>query len=170
MINLKRQNRGKARTRFGILLKPLKPRYQKILLKNYIISKNSTDDRFINCLFAIEDASIKVSHLQRPFVNPETQEISTYANIKKSYKILDWKCAFCKCDIKCKVDNFKTNNFTCSKCYTYYVKDNNRVSQSVLDSMLAFTEHYKKLIKENQRKFLKYIRKNEKKHNVLRRV
>lgn len=167
MINIKRQNRGKARTRFGILLKTLLPRYQRVLFKNPVISKNSGDDRFLLCIFKIEDSAIKVSHLQRPFVNPETREVSTYAQVKRSYKIIDWKCAYCKNLIKSKVDNFKIDNFTCTKCYTYYVKDVNNVSQSVLDSMLAFTEHYKKLIKENQKKFLKYIRKNEKKNSLL---
>lgn len=167
MINIKRQNRGKARTRFGILLKNLEPRYQRILLKNPIISKNSTDDRFLLCLFRIEDAAIKVSHLQRPFVNPETREVSTFSSVKKSFKILDWKCAYCKTDIKSSVDNFKPDNFTCKKCYTYYVKDVNKVGQSVLDSMVEFTEHYKNLLRENQRKFLKYIRKNEKTNSLL---
>jgi copper chaperone CopZ len=167
MINIKRQNRGKARTRFGILLRTLLPRYQRVLFKNPVISKNSSDDRFLLCVFKMEDSVIKVSHLQRPFVNPETREVSTYAHVKRSYKIIDWTCAYCKNPIKSKVDNFKIDNFTCTKCYTYYVKDVNNVSQSVLDSMLEFTEHYKQLIKENQKKFLKYIRKNEKKNSLL---
>lgn len=167
MIKLIRQKRGRAKTKYNILLKPLLPRYQKILINNLVISKNSTDDRFINCLFKIEDANIRVSHLQRPFVNPETREVSTYANIKKTFKILDWKCAFCKCDIKSKVDYFKPDNFTCIKCYKYYVKDVKNVSQCILDSMVSFTDHYKKLIIENQRKFIKYIKKNEKTNSVL---
>jgi len=167
MINIIRQNKGRSRTRFGILLRNLLPRYQRVLLRNPIISKHSMDDRFISCLFRMEDAAIKVSHLHRPFVNPETQEISTYINVKKTFKLLDWKCAFCKTAIKSSIDNFKTDNFTCTKCYTYYVKDNKLVSQSVLDSMVSFTEHYKKLIRENQKNFLKYIRKNEKTSSVL---
>lgn len=125
------------------------------------------DDRFISCLFRMEDAAVNVSHLQRPFINPETREVSTYINVKRTYKILDWKCAYCKTDIKSSIDNFKTDNFTCNKCYTYYVKDTKVVSQSVLDSMVSFTEHYKNLIRENQKNFLKYIRKNEKTNSVL---
>jgi len=167
MVKIIRQNRGKARTRFGILLKNLEPRYQRVLLKNPVISKNSTDDRFIQCLFKIEDSRIKVSHLYRPYINPETREISTYSHVKDIYKILDWNCAYCKGPIKSRIDNFKVDNFTCKKCYTYYVKDSKSVSQSVLESMVNFTDHYKKLLKENQRKFLKYIRKNEKTNSLL---
>lgn len=167
MINITRQKRGKARTRFGILLRNLSPRYQRVLLKNPVISKNSLDDRFIMCLFRIEDASIKVSHLYRPFINPESREISTYSLIKKSYKIFDWKCAYCQKPIKSNIDNFKPENFTCKKCYTYYVKDTKKVSQCILDSMVDFTDHCKNLIRENQRKFLKYIKRNEKTNSLL---
>jgi hypothetical protein len=166
MIKIIRQNRGRAKTRFGILLKNLAPRYQRILFNNPIISKNSMDDRFILCLFKMEDDRIKVSYLERPFINPETREISTYSEIKKTYRILDWECAYCKTPIKSKINYFKADNFTCSKCYTYYVKDLNSISQIILKSMVNFTDYYKRLLKENQQKFLKYIKKNEKKSSV----
>lgn len=167
MIKLIRQNRGKAKTRFNILLRVLPPRYQKILLKNPVISKNSTDDRFISCIFKIEDSNIKVSHLNRPFIHPESREVSSYANIKKTYKILDWKCAYCNKSIKSKIDYFKPDNFVCVKCYKYYVKDVNRVDQVVLDSMVSFTDYCKTLLRENQKKFIKYIKKNEKTNTLL---
>jgi hypothetical protein len=115
----------------------------------------------------MEDARIKVSHLNRPFVNPETREVSTYSHVKKEYKILDWTCAYCKKPIKSKIDEFKPSNFVCVKCYTYYVKDVNKVGQMVIDSMVSFVEYYKGLIKENQKKFLKYIKKNEKTNSLL---
>lgn len=167
MIKIIRQKRGRAKTKYNILLKPLLPRYQKILIDNPFIGYHNMDDRFISCLFKIEDANIRVSHLLRPFINPDNQEVSSYSNIKKTFKILDWKCAFCKCEIKSKMDYFKPDNFTCPKCYKYYVKDSKTVSQSILDSMVSFTEYYKKLIIENQRKFIKYIKKNEKTRSVL---
>lgn len=161
-IILKRQNLGKAKTRFNILLKGLAPRYQRILFKNPVIKKNSTDDRFILCLFKIEDAKIKVSHLRRPFINLDTREVSDYSSIIKSYKVLDWNCAFCKRSIKTKIDNFKSDNFTCSDCYNYYkIKEAKTVSDLIVSSMFKFVEHYKNILKENQKMFLKYIKKNE---------
>lgn len=163
MINIVRQNRGRAKTRFNILLKGLLPRYQKVLLKNPIISRYSTDDRFIKCLFKIEDARIKVSHLTRPFINSETREVSDYSTVKKSFKELDWECAYCEVEIKSKVDNFKTQNFVCPKCHKHYVKDGKLVNQLVLDSMVKFVNHYKSMMRENQKMFLKYINKNKRK-------
>ena len=167
MIKIIRQNRGKARTRFGILLSSLKPRHQRVLLKNEVIKKNSGDDNFLNCLFQIEDSRINISYKMRPFINLETQEVSTFATVKDSYKILDWKCAFCKTDIKSRVDKFDSKNFCCSKCYTYYIKDNNQVSQLIIDSMIKFGDYYKKLMRETQQKFIKYIKKNEKRNSLL---
>lgn len=167
-IQLKRQNRGRAKTRFGILLGNLSPRYRRILQKNEVIKKNSNDDRFILCLFKIEDARIKISHLQRPFFNLDTREVSEYANIRRSYKVLEWKCAFCKTPIQTKIDNFKSDNFVCSPCYKYYkIKESKKVSELIVTSMIKFVEHYKNLLKENQTMFLKYIKKNEKKTTLL---
>ena len=167
MIEIIRQNRGRAKTRFGILLSKLKPRYQRILMKNEVIRKNSDDNKFLNCLFQIEDAKIKISYNNRPFVNLVTREVSTYASVKDSYKVLDWKCGFCKTPIKTRVDNFDSSNFTCAKCYKYYIKDNSTVSQISIDSMLEFGEYYKGLLRETQNKFIKYIKRNEKRNSLL---
>lgn len=167
MIKIYRQNKGRAKTRFGILLSKLKPRYQRILMKNKVISKNSNDDRFLNCLFQIEDAKINISYNNRPFVNLVTREVSTYASVKDSYKILDWKCGFCKTKIKSRVDNFDSSNFTCAKCYKYYIMNSTMVSQIVIDSMVEFGDYYKGLLLETQKKFIKYIKRNEKRNSLL---
>lgn len=167
MINIVRQNRGRAKTRFGILLSKLKPRHQRILMKNEVIRKNSNDDRFLNCLFQIEDAKINISYNNRPFVNLGTREVSTYASVKDSYKILDWECGFCKTKIKSRVDNFDSSNFTCAKCYKYYIKNSSTISQIVIDSMVEFGNYYKGLLLETQKKFIKYIKRNEKRNSLL---
>jgi hypothetical protein len=167
MINIVRQNRGRSKTRFGILLSKLKPRHQRILMKNEVIRKNSNDDRFLNCLFQIEDAKINISYNNRPFVNLGTREVSTYASVKDSYKILDWECGFCKTKIKSRVDNFDSSNFTCAKCYKYYIKNSSTISQIVIDSMVEFGNYYKGLLLETQKKFIKYIKRNEKRNSLL---
>ena len=167
MINIVRQNRGRAKTRFGILLSKLKPRHQRILMKNEVIRKNSNDDRFLNCLFQIEDAKINISYNNRPFVNLGSREVSTYASVKDSYKILDWECGFCKTKIKSRVDNFDSSNFTCAKCYKYYIKNSSTISQIVIDSMVEFGNYYKGLLLETQKKFIKYIKRNEKRNSLL---
>lgn len=161
MIEIKRQNRGKSPTKWGILLKGLPPRYRKILSNNQIFRRYSNDDRFILSIFKMEDANIKVSYLKRPFINPESKEVSTYASVIDQYKIFDWTCAYCKTPIKSRIDNYKASNFTCTKCFNYYIKDSQTYNQRIVDASVEFTTFCKRLMLDNQKKFIKYIKKNE---------
>ena len=94
MIDIKRQNRGKSPTKWGILLKGLPPRYKKILSNNLIFKRYSDDDRFILSIFKMEDANIKVSYLKRPFINPESKEVSVIS--LREPCIASCTCAVCK--------------------------------------------------------------------------
>jgi len=165
--NIKRQNLGKTPTKYGIVLKYLPPRHQRILKENPIIKKYSDDDLFLNAIFKIEDRRIIVSHSNRPFIQPETREISSYSQVKDSYKIFDWHCAYCRVKINSRIDNYKPSNFTCDKCFKYYLKGNEKIDQRVIESSLAFTEKCKKMMIDNQKSFIKYIRKNEKPSRIL---
>lgn len=159
MIDIRRQNKGRAKTRFGILLSPLKPRHQRVLLENPIIQKNATDDRFIRCILRMEDARVSISYLKRPYIDRNKKEILSFFDLRRSLKFLDWNCAYCKVPIKSEIHNYKAENFTCKKCFDYYVKNARIVSQRLIDETLKFTEHHKRIIKSDQDKFLKYIKR-----------
>jgi hypothetical protein len=161
MIDIRRQNQGRAKTRFGILLSPLKPRHRKVLLDNPILRKNAADDRFIRCILRMEDARINVSYLTRPYIDRANKEIVSFFDLRKSMKFLNWKCAYCETPIKTEIHNYKPENFTCSKCFNYYVKNSKFINQRLIDETLRFTEYHKNLIKADQAKFLKYIKKND---------
>jgi hypothetical protein len=161
MVEIRRQKRGRARTRFEILLSSLKPRHQRILLENPIIERNSKNDRFLLCLFRMEDDRISVSHLKRPYIDKKNNSITTYFDHRRSSKFIDWNCAYCKREIKSEIHNYESKNFTCSKCFDYFVKNSKFVNQRLIDESLRFTEHHKKMIREDQKKFLKYIKRND---------
>jgi hypothetical protein len=160
MIKFKRQNLGRAKTRFGILLSPLKPRHRKILLDNPILKKNSNDDRFLNCIFSLEDSKMRVSHNIRPYLNRKDKSVSTFMKSKEINRFLDWNCAYCRTEIKSEINNYEPENFVCEKCYNYYIKNSKFVNERIIDSSVKFTDQYKRKLKEEQLKFLKYIRKN----------
>lgn len=161
MIEIRRQNQGRAKTRFGILLSPLKPRHRKVLLDNPILRRNSNDDRFIRCILRMEDAKTNISYLNRPYINRTNKEIVSFFDLRRSLKFLDWKCAYCQCDIKTEIHNYKPENFTCKKCFNYFVKNSKFINQRLIDETLKFTEYHKSLMKADQAKFLKYIKKND---------
>jgi hypothetical protein len=167
MIEIKRQNVGKNPTKYGIVLKLLSPRYRKILKSNPVIKKYSTDDRFIRAIFRIEDLHTNISYLKRASVHPETKEISTFSNIKTSYKYFNWNCAYCNSDISSKLGDMKPSNYTCKKCFDYYIKDNRKYDKRIIESSLLFTEKCKQLMIDNQNQFLKYIKRNEKPSKLL---
>ena len=161
MIEIRRQKRGRARTRFEILLSSLKPRYRRVLLDNLIIERNSRDDRFLQCLFLIEDSRISVSHLRRPHINRKEKKILSYFDLRRASKYVNWECAYCKTAIKAEIHNYKPENFTCNKCFDYYVRNSKIINQRLIDESLRFTDHLKRSIKEQQTKFLKYIKRND---------
>jgi len=162
MISIKRQNKGRTPTKWGISLKGMAPRYQKILKENKIFRLYSDDTRFILSIFKIEDQNIKVSYNKRPFINPETKEVSPYSNVVNDYKIINWECAYCKTPIKSKIDNYKADNFTCKKCFDYYIKDTKIYNSRIVEASLEFTTYCRRLMLDNQKKFVKYIKRNEK--------
>lgn len=161
MIDIRRQKQGRARTKFGILLSPLKPRHQRILIENPILKKHAYDDRFIRCILMIEDSRINVSHLMRPYVNHNDKTITLFHEVKKSFRFLDWKCSYCNRSIKTEINNYEPENFTCEQCYNYYVKNSKFINQRLIDASLKFTDHQKKIHRANQAKFIKYIKKND---------
>lgn len=156
-----RQNLGKRPTKYGIVLDRLKPRYQKILKKNPIIRQYSTDDRFLNCIFKIEDRLIQVSYLKRVFIEPQKKEISSFQQIKEEYRNFDWNCTFCNSPIKSRIDDYSPGNFTCTKCENTYIKGTSKIPRRIIEASIRFTDHVKSLMKEDQKKILKYIRKND---------
>ena len=162
MISIKRQNKGRTPTKWGISLKGMAPRYQKILKENKIFRLYSDDTRFILSIFKIEDSNIMVSHNKRPFINPETKGVSSYSNVVNDYKIINWECAYCKTPIKSKIDNYKASNFTCTKCFNYYIKDTKIYNNRIVEASLEFTTYCRRLMLDNQKKFVKYIKRNEK--------
>jgi ribosomal protein L37AE/L43A len=165
--HIKRQNLGKTPTKYGIVLKGLPPRHQRILKENPVVKKYADDDLFINAIFRIEDGRIRVSHLNRPFVQPGSKDISSYSSVKDSYKIFDWNCAYCNKEIQSRIDTYIPSNFTCEKCFKYYLKGTEKIDQRVIESSLAFTVKCKRMMIDNQKSFIKYIRKNEKPSRIL---
>jgi len=166
-FTIKRQNRGKTPTRYGIVTKGLAPRYKRVLDNNPVIKKYANDDLFLTVIFEMEDAVIKQSHLKKPYLHPETNQISTYKEVKETYAFHDWHCAYCKTPIKSRIDNYKASNFTCDRCFRYYLKSSEIIDQRVVESSVAFTQQCKKKMLENQKTIIKHIKQNEKSSKIL---
>ena len=152
-----RSKPGKNPTRHGIVLRGLKPTYREVLKKYEFIKDLCKDDPFVNLLFSLIDRENLYKNKSKYFIDPTDREVKDRKVLQEEIKIVHWKCSYCECDIKSKMDNFSTKNFTCKNCYKAYVKDEKKISQLVLENSVEFTEHCKKLINKDRKTFLKYI-------------
>jgi len=156
---IKRQNRGKRKTRFGIILDLLLPKHQHILLKNELLKSNSDDDIFLHNVFKLEDINATRPSLRKIYIDPHTNNCVDYPQMKRNLKLVHWKCAYCRCVIESKTDYFKPDNFVCSKCYEKYLDGVKWVPDIILQDSLDFTKHCTKLLRKSQKDIIEYLKK-----------
>jgi hypothetical protein len=156
-MKITRSKPGKNPTKHGIVLKGLKPAYKEVLKKYEFIKDHCGDDNFVNLLFSLTDRENTYKNKSKYFIDPTDGEVKDRKKLKDEIKIVPWKCAYCEKDIKSRMEDFSTKNFTCKKCYETYVKDEKKISQLVLENSVEFTEHCKRLINTDRKTFLKYI-------------
>ena len=160
---IKRQNRGKRKTRHGIVLDLLEPKHRELLLEHNQIKEHSNDDQYLKILFKIRDLELNNQHFERLRVDPRTEEIVDLQELKESFRIVDWNCAYCLADIESSMNNFKPKNFVCDDCNERYIDGVRWVPNTIYENALKFTKHCKKIMREDQKKFMKFIKKNSKK-------
>ena len=95
--------------------------------------------------------------------NPYTERCSTLKEIHSDSNLVDWNCAICKEEIKCRMDSKKVENFVCDECQVAHNSSNKTVDSRIIQSSVDFNHHCKKDLKGEQREFIKYTRKSLKK-------
>ena len=161
MYKIVRHKGGRLPTRHNIVLKNLSPRYKEILLNNYHIKEFCEDDRFLMIIFKMKDDEINNIRNKKLYINPQTGKINNFVQIKRNSQLIDWKCAECNRPIKSHIKKFIPENFLCKRCQPI-VKNKKYLPETVMTSSYNFMLHCKSLILDNQKKIIKYIKKNEK--------
>ena len=156
-----RQNRGKRKTRFNIILDLLTPRHCNVLLRNELAKEHSDDDVFLQHIFKIEDKLQDNQHYKKIYVCPHTHEVSDAIQMNRNLKLVHWNCAYCRTDIESLMDYFKPDNFICDSCNDKYLKDARMVPEVILEDSLAFTKYCKRLLQKDQKAFIEYLKKSE---------
>lgn len=156
------QNRGKAPTRHGILIKDLRPIYIKILERNKYLKNISRSEDSIKCIFALEIHRSRKSRNTRAFINPKTKTVDKYDVIYDQLTTIDWNCSYCNADIKSKVGEINNKNLTCTKCFNYYLKGSDRDRRKMVDSAIEFTDYCKELYLARRKKIIRAIKQNAK--------
>ena len=162
LIIHKKKIRG-PQSKQGISTKGLPISYVTILDYNKVVRKYHEDDRFIESIFYIEKEHINNQKITRIYFNPHTKEISSKEYIKKQYNDYPWTCAYCKEPIMSKLHDITAKNFTCDRCYEIYIKDSNEINSRIVESSYRFTQEVKDKIKKQNKKLIKYIKRNNEK-------
>jgi hypothetical protein len=159
-LDIKRQKVGRTPTIHGIVSGRLRLRHRYILKANRYIVNHSNDDAFLNIILRMEDTE-NIEYRRGKFViDPNTGNIYTLREFREVVRYHDWNCAYCKKKISCRIDSFEEKDFVCDGCFKYYVKDSSIVNETIIDSSLNFAQHCKNILREEQKTFLKYAKRN----------
>lgn len=158
---LKRKNYGWYRRKFNIVLNTLKPFEQRVLLENPLLKYSADDDQFILILFRLYDMQRLGKHYGKFYINPYVNNVTTFKEIKKASKFINWKCAICKTPIKSHIDSFDIENFLCNICVETHSKTQ-FIDDRILHSSLKFRKACEYLYKHQTEVHREFIRKSEK--------
>ena len=159
---IKRQNKGRRKTRFRIILDLLLPRHVKLLTQDKLLDEISSDDAALKIIFKMEDQILDNPMFRKVYIDPHTKEITNLVEMNRNLKLVKWDCAYCKIPIESQMDYFKPDNFVCESCNERYVKDAKMVPNLILEDSLAFTHYCKALLRKDQKAFIEYLKKSKK--------
>jgi hypothetical protein len=156
-------NFGWFRRKHGILLENLPREKQKLLKENGFMKFIKPDPQTYEIIFMVEDMNNWTKVREKSYWNPYTDDFSTLREMESDAGLVDWKCAVCKSDIKCRVDSpNKVENFVCIKCTEAHNSKNKIVDRRIIDSSRNLTKHIKILLTKEQKEFIKYANKSSK--------
>lgn len=149
----------------GIYLKNLKPSFRNIIKKNEIFRKYKTEDDYENLVEAI----LRIEHEydkyykfnDRIYIEKVGDDIllGKKEDILENRKIHEWRCAYCKCVIYAREDDFSPQNFCCQRCAEIYL-GRETIKTAVLESSYRFSEMLKAKIRRRESIMLSYIKEN----------
>lgn len=162
-VNIVKKKIKGSKSKHGISLVGIPTSYKMILDYNKVIAKYLDDDLFLECIFKIEREHLNYQKNNRIYFNPETKEVSSKEYIKRTYKEYPWHCAYCNKPINSQINKITARNFTCDRCFETYIKDSKEVNSRIVGSSFRFTNEVKEKISHQNKKLIKYIKRNNEK-------
>lgn len=169
MYKVRKINFGWYRRKHGILLENLPPLKQKLLLHHNHMKWLDSDTQAFEVIFKVEDQISHERSLSKIYWNPYKEDFTEYKEIEKDSDTVEWNCAICNTEILSKMNYKKIENFICNKCQDAYNSSNRNIDQRIVDSSNEFIKHCKKILKREQKEFMKFTKKSIKGSNNLER-
>jgi hypothetical protein len=164
MYKVRKINFGWYRRKHGILLENLPPGKQQLLIENSFMKWLESDPQTFEIIFKMEDMHDHEKNPNKIIWNPYKDTFTSLKQLEYDSESIEWKCAICRIDILSRPELSEVENFVCSKCQESHNSTNSTVDQRIVKSSVDFTEHCKKILKNEQTEFLKHIKKEAKKN------
>jgi hypothetical protein len=147
------------RNRLGVCYEGLSLQQRRLLLENPLMKESAQSDQFLHIIFEVCKYK-NISHKDKFFYDCSTGEMMKREELQESYETIDWTCALSGEPIRSNINNFSVENFVHSDYHDTLGGDS--IDGRILKSSIAFQEHIKKLLLNQQKEFIKLARKNSK--------
>lgn len=160
MYKVKKRNFGWYHRRHGILLENLPIEKRELMYEHNFLKFMESDPQTFEVIFRVEDQNRHHRKHKKTYWNPYKETFTQLRQVEKDSNLMDWTCAICDSDIKCRIDHKKMENFVCDECSEVHNSSNKTVDHRIIESSNKFTNHCKKLFKKEQREFFTHIRRD----------
>jgi len=156
---IKRTGGPSPRNRYGVCYEGLSRQQRRLLLENPLLKDRVQDDQFLQILFEVSMYRNQTSR-NKYYYDRSTNEFMKMDKLHESYDIVDWTCALSGEPIRSSINNFNVENFVHPEYHD--TLSGSSIDGRILQSSLAFQEHIKKLLLNQQKEFINLARKNSK--------
>ena len=158
--NILRTGGPYPRNRYGVRYDSISKQQRRLLLEHPIIKDRAQDDQFLQIVFEL-CRHRHVDRFDKLYYDWSTSTFVKMDELKESYDTIDWKCALSGREIRSNINNFSAENFVHPE---YHDTLSGNVDSRIWESSVLFQKHIKKLLLNQQKEFLKIVRKNSKLH------
>lgn len=154
------RNWGKAPRKHSVMLKYLTSEHRAFLEKYEHLKFLEKDKQVFGVIFRICWAELFNKGERALLFNPYENTFSNYRELVKSSERVPWNCAICKDPIQSTLKQFEPSNFLCAECQKAHPDDAKIIDSRIKQSSIEFTRYYKNVLKEEQKRYLKFVKRN----------
>ena len=159
-MKIQKSNNPKQAHRYGIKLDGLPRSIRQFLIENRSLNEWANDVQFLEQIIRIESNNLKLKNSTKRnklYFDCTTETPVPMDDLVESYDTVEWTCAISMKPIQSKFNNFSLENFIHPEYLD--VLEAPMVDSRILKSSIEFRKYCKKLLLEEQKEFMRVIKK-----------
>ena len=160
LLKIQKSNNPKQAHRYGIKLDGLPRSIRQFLIENRSLNEWANDVQFLEQIIRIESNNLKLKNSTKRnklYFDCTTETPVPMDDLVESYDTVEWTCAISMKPIQSKFNNFSLENFIHPEYLD--VLEAPMVDSRILKSSVEFRKYCKKLLLEEQKEFMRVIKK-----------